>query len=82
MMPDQISPSTYLKAENANDKLVNFWHNNFQLDRQTIVYFKLLAGATVTFTFWPGGTANQAAELAIEAARAKRAELYDHEANN
>jgi hypothetical protein len=82
MSPEQISPATYLKPENANDKLVNFFLNDFQLDRQTIVYFKLLAGASISITIWPGATANQAAELAVEAAKAKRANLYDHEKNN
>jgi hypothetical protein len=82
LSPEQISPATYLKEANNNDKLVTFYLNDLQLDRQTILYLKVLAGATFTITLWPGATVNNAAELAVEALRQRGAGVFNHEALN
>jgi hypothetical protein len=77
-----INPATYIKEANNNDKLVAFMLNDFQLDHQTVVYLKVLAGVTMSITMWPGATANNAAELAQESKKALRAGKFNHEAKN
>ena len=60
---ESIMPSAHTSANFSNDKLVKFSVNHLQLDEETVVYFKLLAGMEVTFKFFPGATVNEAANL-------------------
>jgi hypothetical protein len=81
-VPSQIAPSNYIDPKNNNNKLVEFFMNDFQLDDQSVVYFKLLAGEKVTMTFFPGATSNAAAELKMAASQARLTGKFNHEDRN
>jgi len=67
---ETIDPGNFIKSADSNDKLVEFGINHLQADDQTTIYFKLLAGVTLTISMYLGATVNPAALLAVDAAKA------------
>lgn len=67
-----IVPSTYKESSQMDDKRCEIPLTDFQLDDQTTVVFTLLAGRSVTFTFFAGAIQNPAAELNKKAVLARQ----------
>lgn len=67
-----IVPSTFKDSTQTDDKRCEIPLNDFQIDDQTTVVFTLLAGRTVTFTFFAGAIQNGAAELNKKAVLARQ----------
>jgi hypothetical protein len=69
---DVIVPANYKDSNQTDDKRVEIPLENFQMDSNTIVIMKVLAGRTITMTWFAGAIKNQSYELAVKAAVARQ----------
>ncbi len=63
----KINPGLYGKETNQNAKMITVSPNDIQIDDQTVVFIKVLAGATLQLNVLIGACSNRAAVLASQA---------------